>query len=258
MKKILISALFAVSCICASAQSSTVAQADSAYMADDFATAATLYQQAIDELGGSVERYYNLGNAYFRLDRPGMAVVNYERALRLDPTNADVRDNLEFVNSRITDRIDPSDSFLSDTFSSMLQFMRPNSWAWIAMGVFILALAGVCIYFFASSVMMRKVGFFGGGVALILAFVLCIFAWHSAKRAEASGQAVIITPSVILSTTPRQPKDRTEEAFLLHEGTKVNILDSIADHTASGGVWYDVTVDREHRAWIHSDNVEKI
>lgn len=258
MKKILISALLTLCGVCASAQSTVVAQADSAYMADDFATAATLYQQAVDELGGSVERYYNLGNAYFRLGRPGMAVVNYERALRLDPTNADVRDNLEFVNSRITDRIDASDSFLSDTFATILQFMRPNAWAWTAMGVFILALAGVCLYFFASAVAVRKLGFFGGGVALIVAVVLCIFAWHSAKRAASSGEAVIVAPSVILSTTPRQPKDRTEEAFLLHEGTKVTILDSISGHAGLGGAWYDVAVDREHRAWIHSENVEKI
>ncbi|MDE6509340.1 MAG: hypothetical protein K2K99_03960, partial [Muribaculaceae bacterium] len=69
-----------------------------------------------------------------------------------------------------------------------------------------------------------------------------------------------IKPSVILSTTPRQPKDRSEEAFLLHEGTPVMLLDSISEPSDPTGrlKWYDVKVDNSHRAWIQSDAIEKI
>lgn len=71
--------------------------------------------------------------------------------------------------------------------------------------------------------------------------------------------AIITVPSTILSTTPRVPQDRSQEAMLLHEGTKVKILDSVKSTTDSiHSLWYDVEVDNSHRAWINASAVEKI
>lgn len=237
-----------------------VTQADSAYVNDDFLTAASLYSQALDSLGPSAERYYNLGNAYYRLERPGMAIVNYERALRLDPNNSDIRENLEFVNSRLTDRIEASDSFVSDTMDSISRTMHPDVWAVLAIVAFAFALAGVVVYFCANGVTIRKMGFFGAIVLALITIVTCVFARRSGQIVSAADRAIIIKPSVILSTTPRLPKDRSEEAFLLHEGTPVHIIDSISEPSDPTGClkWYDVKVDNSHRAWISSDDVEKI
>lgn len=235
----------------------SVAEADSAYIADDFLTAAALYQEALDSLGPSVERYYNLGNAYYRAGLNGMAIVSYERALRLDPSNADVKDNLEFVNSKITDRIVPSDSLFGSAADKIAGAVHPNVWAWIALGCFVLALLGVCVYFLADAVMLRKIGFFGGGLLLIMAIIGNVLAWRGTRAAVGSNSAVVVSPSVILSTAPRQPKDRTEEAMLLHEGIKLDILDSIPG-TGKDRMWYDVKVDNTHRAWISSDAIEII
>lgn len=235
----------------------SVADADSAYMADDFLTAASLYQEAIDSLGPSAERYYNLGNAYYRAGLNGMAIVSYERALRLDPSNADAKDNLEFVNSKITDRAASTGSLFGSAADKVASAVHPNVWAWIALGCFILALVGVCVYFLADAVILRKTGFFGGGLLLILAIAGNFLAWRGTRAAVGTDSAVVVSPSVILSTTPRQPKDRTEEAMLLHEGTKLEILDSIPG-TGKDRMWYDVKVDNAHRAWISSAAVEII
>lgn len=235
----------------------SVAQADSAYVNDDFLNAAALYQEAIDSLGPSAERYYNLGNAYYRAGLNGMAIVSYERALRLDPSNADARDNLEFVNSRITDRTAAKSSLFGSTADRLARSATPNVWAWLALGCFVLALAGVCVYFLMDGVMVRKIGFFGAGVLLICCLLSNLLAWRATRAALGSGTAVVVSPSVILSTTPRHPKDRTEEAMLLHEGTKLQILDSIPGSGADK-MWYDVKVDNTHRAWISSQAVEII
>lgn len=235
----------------------SVAEADSAYMNDDFLNAAALYQESIDSLGPSVERYYNLGNAYYRAGLNGMAIVSYERALRLDPSNNDVRDNLEFVNSRIMDRIADSGSLFSSAADRVALSAHPNVWAWIALGCFVLALVGVCVYFLVDGILLRKIGFFGGGVMLVLCIVANLLAWRGTRAVSASDTAVVVSPSVILSTTPRQPKDRTEEAMLLHEGTKLQILDSIPG-SGNDRMWYDVKVDNTHRAWISSNAVEII
>lgn len=251
---IIIALLFA---IVAPSARADVAAADSAYAQDDFLTAAALYQDAIDSIGPSAERLYNLGNAYYRAGLPGMAIVSYERALRLDPSNQDIKDNLEFVNSRITDRLPDSSGLIGGAADSLASAWHPNAWAWVGIISFILALGGVFLYFLADSVMLRKLGFFGGGVLLLCCIGVNILAYRSSRAVSASNSAIVVSPSTILSTTPRQPKDRTEEAMLLHEGTKVTILDSIPG-TGDDRMWYDVRVDKTRRAWISSQAIEII
>lgn len=253
MKRIISIVLLALTFTAASA--SVIDEADQAYGNDDFIGAVKLYKQAIDELGPSAERYYNLGNAYYRADSIGMAIVSYERALRLDPTNNDLIDNLEFVNSKTTDRLQLTKSFVGNTADKISGTLHPNTLAWLALAAFVLALAGVATYFFASSVGVRKISFFGAGALIVICVVLNILAYRNAQKVNADDQAVIISRSVILSTTPRTPKDRSEEAMLLHEGTKVTVLDSINTGTEK---WYDVKVDDNNRAWIPANEVVRI
>lgn len=252
MKKIIFILLAVFGTLTISAGNNTVADADSAYMNDEFARAASLYEQAIAELGPSAERYYNAGNAYYRDDQLGMAIVSYERALRLDPGNKDIIDNLEFVNSKTTDRIEEPESVLGSATDTIARNVESNIWAWTGMTLFVLMLAGIGSYFFASSVRLRKIGFFGAGVLLILCIVANILACRGAKNATATDQAIVVSPSVMLSTTPRSPKDRSEEAMLLHEGAKVRIVDSLKSGNA---MWYDVKVDDSHRAWIPANSI---
>ena len=238
---------------------SLIERADSAYTADDFASAVSLYNEAIDTEGSSSMLFYNLGNAYYRMGNLGKAIVNYERALRLDPTNRDARENLEFVNSKITDQIGDSGTFLSNTADTVVAAAHPDTWGYIALASFILMLGAIALYAFAGNVAVRKIGFFGGFILLVVTVVTNIFAFKGAAKAQSHTTAIVVEPSTILSTSPRQPKDRTEEAFLLHEGTKVEILDSVAvPADTTGRKWYDVSVDNTHRAWISSDAIEKI
>jgi tetratricopeptide (TPR) repeat protein len=236
-----------------------IEQADSAYTTDDFATAAQLYTQAIDSIGSSTALYYNLGNAYYRMGHLGKAIVNYERALRLDPTNQDARDNLEFVNAKITDKIGDNGTFISNTIDNIVSSAHPNTWSMIALISFILMLGGAVVYIFMENIAIRKIGFFGGIVLLIISIITNIFAITGTNKAKSHTSAIVIEPSTILSTSPRQPKDRNEEAFLLHEGTKVEILDSVTvPADTAGRKWYDVSIDNSHRAWISSTAIEKI
>ena len=78
---------------------------DSAYSQRRFAEAVEIYEKVIDNEGGSVELYYNLGNAAYRSNQLGKAILGYERALRIDPTDEDTRANLEFVQSRMKDEV---------------------------------------------------------------------------------------------------------------------------------------------------------
>lgn len=236
-----------------------VEMADSAYSSDDFATAAQLYNEAIDSLGTSSELYYNLGNTYYRMGKPGKAVASYERALRLDPTNTDARANLEFVNSRLIDRPGERGTLFGNMTDKAALSLHYNTWAWLALGAFVVFLGAVALYLFCPVVVWRKVGFFGGFAVLIFTVAAVILALRGASVSTASDKAVIIAPSTILSTSPRTPRDRSEEAILLHEGTTMLVIDSVSSRTDSvKTVWVDVQIDNSHRAWIRRDAIEII
>lgn len=237
-----------------------IEQADSAYMADDFTMAAALYNRVIDEEGTSAVIWYNLGNCYYRMGQPGKAIVAYERSLRLDPTNNDTRDNLAFVNDKIIDRPGEKGTFLGNALDAVANRAKSDTWAWLALIFFALTVTGVALYVFASGVALRKTGFFGSIVTICGTGIFIFLSFRAAAISLADDAAVIIAPSTILSTVPRAPHDRSQEAMLLHEGTKVKIIDSLKTTTPDSVIskWYDVEIDNTHRAWIDSNAVEKI
>lgn len=235
------------------------AKADSAYLSSNYLQATELYEKEIKTNGTSAALYYNLGNSYYRIGKHAKAIVAYERALRLDPSDSDARANLEFVNSKLIDKKGYEGSFLSRAFTDISNLMSTNAWAWMALIFFIGTIAAVAMYFFGSQVLLRKIGFFGGGATLLLSIVSLIFAFHANALKHADNVAIVKVPSSILSTAPRAPKDRNEEAMLLHEGARLTILDSITSPTDSLKTkWYDVSFDNEHRAWINAGDVEII
>lgn len=245
----------------AKADSQLIQQADSAYTSDDFSVAAALYRQAIADEGESAKLWFNLGNAYYRMGETGEAILSYERALRIDPTDQDVRYNLDFVNTRITDRPGERGTFVGNLLDSLACSMLPNLWAWSALVLFALTALCLLLYLFMDNVTVRKTGFFGGLVTFVATLISLFFAVRSTSIATADNIAIVTAPSTILSTVPRSPNDRTQEAMLLHEGTKVTILDSLASRSAADSiavVWYDVEVDNAHRAWINAADVTKV
>lgn len=234
-------------------------KADSAYTTDRFQEATALYNKAIDTEGTSAAIYYNLGNSYYRQGKLGNAILCYERALRLDPTNQRVKANLEFVNSKLIDKPGERGTFLSNSINAITMCASSNTWAWIAFGFFTLTIIGILLYFFSSHIVVRKLGFFGGIATILFTIATIILSINGRNISRSCDYAIVTAPSTILSTTPRLPKNRTEEAMLLHEGTKVQITDSLrsgSDSTAI--VWYAVDVDNNHSAWISSRDVEMI
>ncbi len=240
------------------AASNLAVQADSAYTADNFSLAADLYRQSIETDGASSIIYYNLGNAYYRMNDLGRAIVNYERALQLDPTNSDARTNLDFVNSQITDKPLDSGSFVYDTIDSVISSAHPDTWAWITFILFVIIIGCVLGYIFSSGVKIRKICFFGGIVLMFVTIGTAWMAWMSASRVNDHSYAIIVVPASQLSTTPREAVDPSEQAFLLHEGTKLEIVDSVLTPGSDSKRWYEVKVDNTHRAWINSLDIEKI
>lgn len=236
-----------------------VARADSAYNAEKYADAVGLYTQAIVSMGASLPLYFNLGNAYYRTGRLGKAIVCYERARRIDPSNSDVCATLDFVNSKVVDRPGERGTLFGRFIDNVSDWMSPNGWAWTAFVLLLVTIAGAGVYFFSEVVIVKKIGFFGGIVMLIITiFGVCI-AFNAATLATATDEAVVTATSTILSNEPRPPRNQGEEAMLLHEGTKVTVLDSATvEADTVPQVWLDVQVDNSRRAWILATDTDRI
>lgn len=234
-------------------------EADSLYASANYKEALALYLKTIDEEGTNAEILYNTGNSYYRVGNLSKAILYYERALRLDPTNEKVKTNLEFVNSKTIDNPGTRFGFWETVTNAVSLSLKPNVWAWIALVLFVLTIGCVSLYLFAPVIRLKKYGFFGAIVLFIL-FLFAIFISYRAKYLSSrTDEAIVMAKSTILSTSPRAPMNRNEEAMLLHEGIKVVINDSVSVKTDSiRTVWYDVSIDAGHRAWINGNDIEKI
>lgn len=239
--------------------SRTIAAADSAYAADNFAEAVAGYEQVIADEGSSSPLYYNLGNAYYRHGKLGKAVIAYERALKIDPSNSDAAFNLAFVNRQLADKQRTDKSTLGIMFDKVIGWFSPDQWAWICCGIFILSLALVAVYLFTESVGLRKLGFFGAIGGVVLTILTFIVAENAASVTLGNDSGIVVSQSVILSSSPRAPKDRNEEVALIHEGTKLRIIDSLNTRVDSASTkWYKVEIDRTHQGWLQQQTIEKI
>lgn len=234
-------------------------RADSAYNAEHYTAAADLYREALTACGPNTTLYYNLGNTCFRLGQTGKAVLNYERALRVDPSNSDARDNLRFVLSKIDNLPEDDSAFLSNLHHGIIGWMSPNAWAWTATALCALVLLMIGLYLYGNNVMVRKTGFFGGIVMLFIAVYVCIVSYSAASAVHNHTDAVVIVPVTNLNTAPRTPRSSADKYIPMPEGARLHIVDSLAtpaDPTAPK--WYDVKINNSTRAWVNANHVERI
>lgn len=234
-------------------------QGDSAYNKKNFTEALSLYRQALEKDGTSSKLYYNIGNTYYRLNDPGHAVINYERALNIDPSNEDARTNLEYVNSKIMDKPEDDSTFLSNIHHRMIASMSPDAWAWFAFAMFVVMVAALALYMFSSNITARKVGFFGAFVLLAVFAYTLVVAISAASRYDSHEYAVVTAPTTNLRSTPSSSNSRNDKVVPIHVGTKVQILDSIpTPDDPSTRMWYDVKINNTSRAWVSAADVERI
>lgn len=227
----------------------TKAEADSAYVRGDFEHAVALYDSLLNE-GVSSELYYNLGNAYYRLDDITHAILNYERAARLSPGDADIRFNLQMARSKTIDKVVPeSEMFFVTWYHSLVNMTSVDGWATIALCMLSLSIVLVLLYLFANAIWLRKIGFFGAFVALTLFCIGNLFAWQQKREHFNANGAIIIESAVPVKSTPAQ---NGTDLFILHEGTKVKIIDN------SMREWKEIRVADGKQGWLETKQIENI
>lgn len=224
-------------------------QANEAYGKGDFETALGFYEETLKANGESAALYYNIGNCYYKLNKVAPSILNYEKALLLEPGNGDIRFNLEVARLKAVDKIEPiQEFFLTDWFHSIQNLMSTDSWSYFSIICFLLLIAGLFLFFFSRKIILKKLGFYSGLVLLVFIIFGNIFAHSQKKKLNERNTAIIFAPTTTIKSSP---DNSGTDLFILHEGTKVEIKSRL-------GVWNEIETADGNVGWIQSEEIEII
>jgi len=221
-----------------------------AYTAGDFDAALRDWEGVRDCGLVSRELYYNLGNAYFKTGEIAPVVLWYRRALRLDPSDADVRYNLEFALSQTQDRIDTVPEFFLKTWARKVSYLfRSDVWAVLSLLLLAVTLCLALLFLLGPTSASRKTGFFCGIVTLLLT----LLSWGAARsqRSDALRRDEAVVMRAVTSVKSSPSADGAKDLFILHEGTCVRVLDAVSGYTL-------VELSDGRQGWMPSGDLEII
>lgn len=241
MKKVVLVLLVFAALYSKAAPESLLPAAEKAYDQKKYAEAATLFEQVLAEGYKSAELYFNLGNAYYRSNKLGKAIYNYERARKINPTDEDISINLGIAQSRTIDKIDSRENFfIAAVKSGVLTSMSTTTWAWMTVLTLLLSSVAYFLFRHSSSVALRRSMFFTA-VVFFIGFCLTYIFGYSAMKAKYENKfAIILTSEVRIMN---EPTPMAKSNFALHEGTKIRVLENNGD-------WVLIKLDNGNEGWL--------
>ena len=197
----------------------------------------------------SPELCYNIGNAYFKIDNIPGAILFYERALLLDPTDEDINYNLQIARTRVVDRLeDIPELFFVRWFNVVSLIFSSNTWAIISIVSFMVCLILLSIYFF-STFYKLKVTSFWVAVALLFVSLTSLSSSIKSKNLIIHNESAIIFSSQVRGKS--SPDNSGNDLFVLHEGTKVEVTDKV-------GEWLEIRLSDGNKGWVPASSLEII
>lgn len=219
------------------------------YSAGDYNGAILAYDSIVNEGLQSAALYYNLAGACFKSGHNGLAILNYHRALRLDPTNEDAAHNLAYAESFVRDNIEVIPlGFMERAMGSVRTAMSADSWGVRSLVTFGLLLVALGFYILSQSRRVRKTGFIVAAIMLV-GFVVSVSFGASARRQVLSDKEAVVLVSA--TSVKASPEASSKDLFVLHEGTKVEVMDSY-------GQWSEIRIADGNEGWILTSALEII
>ena len=230
-------------------QAAIIDKANQAYNEGAFQESAELYQSVIDSGFVSADLYYNLGNAFFKSKDIPSAILNYEKALKINPQDDQTLFNLNIANSQITDKIEAvPEMFYIKWWKSFTGLFNPDSWAILSITLFILAISLVAVFIITRNITMRRIAFWSGLVIIIVMFVSFYISYQKYDQQNKNNFAIIFTPTITVKSSPAK---NSVDLFVIHEGTKVEIMDQVEG-------WYEIRIANGSIGWLPDNTLKKI
>ena len=219
------------------------------YKEGNYQEAIALFKKIEAKDSVSSTLYYNIANSYYKLNNVANTIYYYEKALKLDPLNTDAANNLEFARRMTIDTIEElPKTFLQKLEANYIQKLSYNQWSVLAVILSFLA-AILFLLFYVSSISNRKRMYFLTSVLsfFLLAITLGI-SYNQYKRVTNTKTAIIFTPKVSVNNAPTLNSD---EVFVLHEGTKVLVLDAVDN-------WKKIKLSDGKIGWISTSDLKEL
>lgn len=228
---------------------SVMQNGNEAYQQENYSEAIQLYQSIINEGNEGSILFYNLGNAYYKSGDLARALLWYERALRLDPNNDDIKHNILFVNNKIIDKIENIPEFvLSKWWNTLSKSMTSRSWAIVSIILAFLLFLLIVIFSMSRRQWLHTLSFILGVLVFITLIVSIAFAEKEKNRYEKAPEAIVMESVVSAKNTPNQSGG---DLFVIHSGLKVRVTDKI-------GEWYEIMLPNGEKGWVQADDIEVI
>ena len=223
--------------------------ANSAYEAGKFEVAISEYQSLLKSGIDGFNLHFNLGNSFYKIEEYPLAILHYEKALKIDPSNDDVKKNLKLSYAKTTDKIEPAKELVINRwYAELINLNSADNWATYSTGLLFVALLFSLLYLFGSSVLLKRIGFFSGVLILILSILCLALAYQQEEYHTTSKSAIIFTPTVSIKSAPGESGT---VLFVLHEGTKVKLLDRSNN-------WINVALPNGNKGWVQDSDLREI
>ncbi|HEY8929950.1 MAG TPA: SH3 domain-containing protein [Mucilaginibacter sp.] len=242
---------FVVPSICFGADNvqQLLAAGNADYGKGQYKEAITAYQQVLNAGYESAALYYNMGNASFKNGDVPSALLYYGKARKLAPGDEDINFNIRFVNQRTTDKIDEApEFFVTKWWRGFILGIPANTLGWLAVLLVLVGSGVLILYYFAGTVNAKRASFYGAITLFILGAFTIFMAIIQVNYFSSNKEGIVFSNSVNVKSGPI---DKSAALFVIHEGTKVNILD-----TNNG--WLKIKLVNGSEGWIKAGDVKEI
>ncbi len=224
-------------------------EAGKAYSKQDYNKAVEIYKKVVDNGFKSFKLYYNLGNSYFKLNQIPSAILYFEKTKKIDPTDEDLKFNLNVANRMIVDKIDVMpELFIKTWWNSLVNYYNTDQWAKLTVVSFCLCIVLLLIFLLSTSRILRQFTFWFSVMMLVTSILCVVFAKHQFNEVQKFKEAIIFTPTLNVKSSPDQ---NSTDIFIIHEGLKVKIIDQV-------GEWYSIQIANGSKGWIKITDMEII
>jgi tetratricopeptide (TPR) repeat protein len=219
------------------------------YKQEKYHKAIESYKEIENSGVASDELYYNLGNSYYKLNEVAPSIYYYEKALKLNPRNNDVKNNLGFARRMTLDAIEVLPKTIFQKFSDAVIYkLTHNSWAWIAVILSFIAAILFFLYYFSYTPSKKLLFFNTSIISAVLLIFSVVFAFQAYQQKRNTKSAIIFKQTTEIKNAPKLNSDTV---FELHEGTKVVVLDAIDD-------WKKIKLSDGKTGWIIADDMKEL
>jgi len=224
--------------------------ANEKYNSGDFVTAIEKYNEIIINGDHSPEVYFNLGNAYYKLDSLALGIYYYEIGLKYFPNDFNLSQNLEYLNNLTIDDIEPLPSdIVSKQTDYIFNYFSLHTWSILCVILGVISSFLFLFYYLSNSTRIKRTSFILFVLSLILTFCLLLVSYGNYTAQNNFQYAIVFDETVEVNL---EPNKNSEVLFELHEGTKIEILEDFDKD------WIKIKLSNGQEGWIIKNQIKVI